>query len=342
MLSPTGPESTGSFPPMCRSRSVNGAQKHRVARCFCRIASKQRIRSVAPLHTSFSADSSHDYIYGPDSLAPIEQINESTGAATYLYADQSSSVTMETDQSGNVVGTQSYSPYGSLASSTGTDPTPFGFASGYTDPTGLIYLIHRYYDPATGQFVSVDPQVQSTQQPYSYAGDNPINNVDPTGLDYTQGCSSDGAVCIGVNYSHLWTDPNIWINSVWVWIAHRSNTSPCPITADAWSSNAPPTLAPQVAVGPPYGTSPGHSGGFPPRRIAPGGSGALWPFGDKYSGLQFKNGTLMNGEIPAVSSFPATAPVFFGSQFTPQQPEGCQAGSPGCVIEGGNGEGEGG
>jgi RHS repeat-associated protein len=31
---------------------------------------------------------------------------------------------------------------------------PFGFAGGYTDPTDLIYLIHRYYDPSTGQFIS--------------------------------------------------------------------------------------------------------------------------------------------------------------------------------------------
>lgn len=35
-----------------------------------------------------------------------------------------------------------------------TATTPFGFAGGYTDPTDLIYLIHRYYDPSTGQFIS--------------------------------------------------------------------------------------------------------------------------------------------------------------------------------------------
>ena len=127
-------------------------------------------------------DGENYYIYGPSGV-PIEQVSQSTGAATYLFSDQLGSVVMEADQNGNVVATQSYSPYGTLASSTGTDPTPFGFAGGYTDPTGLIYLINRYYDPVTGQFVSVDPQVQSTGQAYSYAGDNPINAVDPIGLN---------------------------------------------------------------------------------------------------------------------------------------------------------------
>ena len=43
-------------------------------------------------------------------------------------------------------------------------------------------VFKRYYDPATGQFLSVDPLVASTQQPYAYASDNPGNESDPTGL----------------------------------------------------------------------------------------------------------------------------------------------------------------
>ena len=42
--------------------------------------------------------------------------------------------------------------------------------------------VHRYYDPVTAQFVSVDPLVQSTGQPYTYAGSDPVNGVDPAGL----------------------------------------------------------------------------------------------------------------------------------------------------------------
>jgi hypothetical protein len=39
----------------------------------------------------------------------------------------------------------------------------------------------RYYDPTTGQFLTVDPLVVQTGQPYSYTAGDPINDVDPTG-----------------------------------------------------------------------------------------------------------------------------------------------------------------
>jgi RHS repeat-associated protein len=49
-------------------------------------------------------------------------------------------------------------------------------------PLSLHCLIDRYYDPATGQFLSVDPKVAQTQQAYLYAGDDPVDASDPTGL----------------------------------------------------------------------------------------------------------------------------------------------------------------
>jgi RHS repeat-associated protein len=78
----------------------------------------------------------------------------------------------------------SYDAYGNAETSGGlTSYTPFGFAGGYTDPTGLIYLVDRYYDSTTGQFLTVDPRVDQTGQPYAYTGDDPVNDVDPMGLD---------------------------------------------------------------------------------------------------------------------------------------------------------------
>jgi RHS repeat-associated protein len=58
------------------------------------------------------------------------------------------------------------------------------FYAQYTSTdTGLIYLRNRVYDPATAQFLTVDPAVSITQTPYNYALDNPVNYADPSGLE---------------------------------------------------------------------------------------------------------------------------------------------------------------
>ena len=44
------------------------------------------------------------------------------------------------------------------------------------------YSVRRYYDPQTGQFVSVDPAVDQTEAPYAYAEGDPVDSIDPTGL----------------------------------------------------------------------------------------------------------------------------------------------------------------
>lgn len=49
-------------------------------------------------------------------------------------------------------------------------------------PGGPQYLRARYYDPATGQFLTRDPLASLTREPYGYAGNNPTNYTDPTGL----------------------------------------------------------------------------------------------------------------------------------------------------------------
>ena len=141
-------------------------------------------------------DGTDAYIYGPElSTAPVEQINLSSGAVSYLSSIPSG-IHLAFDQTGTHVTETAYSTYGIATSTTTTNgpTTPFGFEGGYTDPNGLIFLMNRYYDPATAQFISVDPLVAKTAQPYSYAGDNPINASDPSGLMESLGSAGWGAL----------------------------------------------------------------------------------------------------------------------------------------------------
>lgn len=40
----------------------------------------------------------------------------------------------------------------------------------------------RFYDPATGQFLTRDPIESVTRSPYAYVYGNPLNATDPSGL----------------------------------------------------------------------------------------------------------------------------------------------------------------
>lgn len=66
-------------------------------------------------------------------------------------------------------------------------PNGPGYTGHVNDPeTGLVYMQARYYDPATGRFLSVDPVAPVggnlfNVNRYDYANNNPINNVDLDG-----------------------------------------------------------------------------------------------------------------------------------------------------------------
>ncbi len=112
----------------------------------------------------------------------VEQINTGTGTITYLHHDQAGSSRLLTGSTGTVTGKCTYGAYGTPTCE-GTSTTPLGYDGQYTSSdTGLIYMRARVYDPATAQFLSVDPLRAVSGEPYSYAGDNPVNESDPTEL----------------------------------------------------------------------------------------------------------------------------------------------------------------
>jgi RHS repeat-associated protein len=160
------------------------------------------------------------FIYG-QCEPTIEQINNSTGAVLYLHHDQQGSTRLLTGSTGRTEGSYSYSAYGTPEHS-GTVTTLLGFDAQYTSSdTGLIYLRNRVYDPGTAQCLSVDPLVKLTGTPYNYAGDNPVNEGDPTGLlgwsEIGQAVgvglvcvATDGAGCVAAGLADL--DANVVSN----------------------------------------------------------------------------------------------------------------------------------
>ncbi|MEV4135448.1 RHS repeat-associated core domain-containing protein [Dactylosporangium sp. NPDC049742] len=77
-------------------------------------------------------------------------------------------------------------PYGETRGPVVSWPNKKGYVGGDADPTGLVHLGAREYDPNIGRFISVDPLVDfgdpQQMHGYSYSNNNPITWSDPTGL----------------------------------------------------------------------------------------------------------------------------------------------------------------
>jgi RHS repeat-associated protein len=152
------------------------------------------------------------FLYGPGGL-PVEQIAGST--TSYLHHDQLGSTRLITDSAG-ATGTATtiiYDPYGTVVTSSGSLTTPLGYTGVYTDTeSGLLAATHRYYDPVTAQFLTVDPAIMTTLSPYAYVSGNPLNSTDPTGLDNDYYYSWDmGAARNGGPAATIW------------WLTHRAD-----------------------------------------------------------------------------------------------------------------------
>jgi RHS repeat-associated protein len=136
------------------------------------------------------SDGSLDFIYGP-LATPLAQVSRSTSHVDYLHSDLIGSVRWITDSSATVTSSKQFAPYGSQVKSSGIAESPIGFTGAWTDPdTDLVYLRSRDLDPKTGQFLTVDPAVDTTGEPYAYASGNPVQKIDPSGRRPDPGSSA--------------------------------------------------------------------------------------------------------------------------------------------------------
>ncbi|WP_454708512.1 RHS repeat-associated core domain-containing protein [Delftia acidovorans] len=124
----------------------------------------------------------------------------STSSTTQLHADSNGNLVATVASEGGTAKADSlllYSAYGSVDSEasgnagTGIRSNGHSFGSYYADPeTGLLYARARYYDPASGQFISRDPVEGEARLPitwgaYQYGRYNPYRYVDPNGEQST-------------------------------------------------------------------------------------------------------------------------------------------------------------
>jgi len=110
----------------------------------------------------------------------IAKINES--GVYYIHSDNLGSTSAITNEAGKVVEEQINLPFGELIFGN----EKYGFTSKELDETGLQYFGARYYNPAAGRFLNVDP-IKDAMNWYSYAANNPLKFIDPDGRKFIMG-----------------------------------------------------------------------------------------------------------------------------------------------------------
>lgn len=140
---------------------------------------------VLGLNSSATSSSTQTYTRTPKGLA----VGYKAANRWYYVQDHLGSVVGILSATGTYAGGYAYSPYGearATATHAAVTANPLRYISGYSDGYGIYKLGARYYDTSLGRFTQVDPSGQE-RNPYAYVDCNPINAVDPSGLN-EEGC----------------------------------------------------------------------------------------------------------------------------------------------------------
>ena len=124
------------------------------------------------------------FVYGSRANVPDYMIK---GGVTYrIIADHLGSPRLVIDAAtGTVAQRMDYDEFGRVLLDTNPGFQPFGFAGGiYDQDTGLVRFGARDYDAETGRWTAKDPVgfMGGSSNLWTYARDDPVNLLDPTGL----------------------------------------------------------------------------------------------------------------------------------------------------------------
>nr|WP_287411875.1 RHS repeat-associated core domain-containing protein [Pseudodesulfovibrio sp.] len=133
-------------------------------------------------------DGKHEYelAYEDKKRTPYA-MRRDDGMITYLFFDQIGSLRVVADPEGNVIKNLLYDPFGGIIEDTNPNlRIPIGFAGGLHDrDLGFVRFGWRDYDVNTGRWTAPDPIGDKGGDPdwYGYCLDDPVNNLDTTGLN---------------------------------------------------------------------------------------------------------------------------------------------------------------
>ncbi len=142
-------------------------------------------------------DSAGTFAYKRDGANPVDSLlsdgvaaftpsvsERRSGTTKFYERDNMWSISRITNTSQATTDTRQSDAFGLQLASTGSTATPFGFGGGWgyqcdTD-SGLLLSGCRYYDPASGRFLTRDP-ADYGRNGYAYCNNRPTVAVDPTG-----------------------------------------------------------------------------------------------------------------------------------------------------------------
>ncbi|MFF1482935.1 polymorphic toxin-type HINT domain-containing protein, partial [Streptomyces sp. NPDC058301] len=188
----------------------------------------------------------------------------SAGTLTYQPTNPQKTAQLQIDASSLAVTRRAYDPYGAPR---GTTPGSWIDNRGYLGQpvdtaSGLNLLGARNYDPALGRFLSVDPVLEAGDPNqmggYTYAGNDPVNSSDPSGLfswpswndvgDFFTGVGDsfvgepwawgvNGLGSLGNSISSIWNGENPLFND---WTGYEAPPSYLQTPHNSWNSDGHP------------------------------------------------------------------------------------------------------